>query len=388
MTSYGRSQTGRECPPPPEKPAEQPHPPDEDKCCDLAEPKIPDVNEPEPCPPSKCKCPTPPVTDLKCCGLDDLIKEQATIVFSAERAVEFKKALEVLLKSAKDAAAKYTRGIYDTLIDQWVKEDACVVELIRKLVCAVPCWRCILDCHVCPLLDSLHITETKLYNDTKYTDNVIDLYDRRHWLIRYTNAKKRQFERITSVMTAWSSPAETISKALTANKSLIDSSFKVIGTEPGKAIYDVFFKIVPMHLAIAPPETSKWTTNIDKRYTEFCECSKGAAEYCCGQNLGKLNLRQRLIGPQPYLIDPDKYFQLICCLVTKRWGPVKKTFDTAESKLKAVETEIANAEAQFKDGWIKSFEAAATGAIPSVINCCEYEHSDDSAQKPARDCEH
>ena len=33
----------------------------------------------------------------------------------------------------------------------WLKQDA-NRRLIRKLVCAVPCWGCVIECHVCPLL--------------------------------------------------------------------------------------------------------------------------------------------------------------------------------------------------------------------------------------------
>src|SRR5205085_1210804 len=107
-------------------------------------------------------------------------------------------------------------------------------------------------------------------------------------------------------------------------------------------VFDVFLKLVPMHLAIAPPEGPKWQTKIDKKYTVFCWCDTPSPDDCCGPDVGKIewSVRQRLIGPQPYLVDPNDYIPLICCLVKNRYGPAQKELTDAQGELLKVEAEI------------------------------------------------
>ena len=157
----------------------------------------------------------------------------------------------------------------------------------------MPCWHCILDCYVCPLLNELHDVEKRLYDNGKLYEDVHDIYDMQYWRKRDKEAKQRRFDRIDRVVKAWGSPADTIGKQLATNKGLIEAASKYIGTEPGKAIYDVFLKIVPMHLAIAPPrgQGPDKTTYIDEKFTKFCECNKGTPDVCCGPNVGELSLR-------------------------------------------------------------------------------------------------
>ena len=105
---------------------------------------------------------------------------------------------------------------------------------------------------------------------------------------------------------------------------------------------------------------------------------------CCGVDLGEWNLRQRLIGPLPYLIEPNHYFELICCLVKQRYGPAKKALNDAEAKLAADGNRIARLEAQLKDGWAKTLEANAKGVIPSAIDCCKYEQEQSEEKSSQR----
>lgn len=379
MTDHPRNS----CHHPSDNPAAQPHQPTDAASCgepsattwpDLCEP-IP-YHTPNPC----CRCPTKIGSSTPNC-LEELIAKQDVDIRAAAKAEAFKKVLEAMLKAANDAGAKYTQEKYKELVEEWVRQDALIVEVLRTLDCKLDCWPCILDCHVCPLLNDLYYAEKKLRDDDHLIDNVLDLYDKQYWLTRYAAVKRRDFDRITLFMKARENPADTIGKALIANKGLIEAAGKAIGTEPGKAIYDVFLRLVPLHLAIAPPSGPNTQTNIDKRYTEFCECSTSKpddcskpskCDDCCGPNVGELSMRQRLIGPQPYLIDPNDYMKLNCCLVTKQWEPAKNYLSDAEIKLAGVGDEIARYEAKLKEGWIKTFEAAAMGAIPSVINCCDY----------------
>ncbi len=377
MTDYTRKHPGHECPPPPEHPAKQPVPPkEEEKCEPIPETRPPDLKPPDKCPPpdSCCKCPTTPETPPSC--LEELIALQGAELDANDNASKFKKELETLLEKAKTARQAYTRDAYEDLVEEWLRQDVLIAELIRKLTCAVPCWECILDCHVCPLLNELHYAEKWLYNDGHLYTEVHDLFDLRYWHTRDQAIKKRTLDRITGILASWEKPVTTIGDALKANKALHDAANAVIGTEPGKAIYDVFLRLIPMHLAIAPPAGPNTTTRIDKKYTKFCTCDDRKPEWCCGINVSERSLRQRLIGPQPYLIDPNKYFDLICCLVKNRYAPAQIAFNRADAELKAVQIRIESFEKALKD-WPKDFEKNAKGAIPSVINCCDYEGDDD-----------
>jgi hypothetical protein len=314
--------------------------------------------------------------------LEDLIAKQAAALAGADKAKAFKSDLEKLLEKAKAAAQDYTKDKYDKLVKLWGEEDDAIAELIRKLVCAVPCWRCIIECHVCPLINELHYAEVWLYGDGTLYDKVHNLNDLLYWHTRDKEAKERRFLRIQKVLAAWEKPAQTIEKNLNDNKTLIETAGKFIGTEPGKAIYDVFFKILPIHLAIAPPKGSKWITKIDKGYTDFCKCDEGKPDDCCGPDVGEWSWLQRLIGPQPYLIEPKDYFTIICCLVEERYGPAQEALAKAEADWGSVDNLIKRYKAQMENG-LKSFEKDAKGAIPSMINCCDYE-PDETEQKPSQ----
>ena len=82
-----------------------------------------------------------------------------------------------------------------------------------------------------------------------------------------------------------------------------------------------------------------------------------------------------------YLIRPEDYFTLICCLVEQRYVPAKDALSQAETDLAAVTDQISRYEAQLRNGWVKSFETAAKAAIPSVIDCCDYEQDEATTQQ-------
>jgi hypothetical protein len=305
-----------------------------------------------------------------------MITIQAAEIAAAEKAKAFKADLEGFLVKAKAAGQEYTLDKYKKLRQLWAEQDKLIVELIRKLVCAVPCWRCVIECHVCPLLNEMQDAERQLYGDpTKYCDKAYNLYDQLNYIQRDKNAKDRRFQRIKSVLAAWEKPAQTIDKVLADDAKLIADASKSLGSDV-KVVYDVFLKLVPMHLAVAPPRddadpSSK--TAIAKKYTQFCHCDVGGdPDDCCGPNVGASSLRQRIIGPQPYLIPPKKYFDLICCLVLKRYEPAKKALADAEAKLAKEQADITRLEAVVADG-LKSFEKNARAAIPSNVECCDYQ---------------
>jgi len=370
MSYDPRKTSGHDCPPPPEDPADQPHEPQETECQDPPPgPEAPPLDPPAPCPDSTCDCPKKPPASANC--LQDLIDDQAKQVTVAEEAGKFKAELDGILKQANTAVQAYTRARYDELIKLWLDEDKEIVDLIRKVVCAVPCWRCVIECYICPLLNELHYAEERLYGDGTLYSAVHNLYDLRYWRERDLDAKQRTLDRIKAVLAAWQDPYTTITNAInTGNKTLITKIKKSFESDPAKAVYDLFFVLIPMHLAIAPPATtSGLTTGIGKVYTVFCECDKGTSDVCCGPNVGPFSLRERLIGPQPYLIDPDLYFKIICCLVQHRYVSAKKAVANAKAAFNAVDNEIKRGKEQLDKG-LKSFGTTATDAIPAGVKCC------------------
>jgi len=418
MNDSARATDGQECPPRTKNPAPQPAPPRKPKdCeCDLPDTKPPEWKYSEPCKPDpSCHCPSTPTPSGPDC-LQTLITEQAGKITEAESAKVFKTDLEAFVAKAKVAAQEYNLAKYDKLLKLWEEQDRDIAELIRKLECSLSCWKCILECYVCPIINDLHSSELQLYytpvEDEKkdvvwklwkdYHNDYFsktkgyvshNLYDVRYWCERDLDFKQRVLQRIKNVLAAWEKPAQTLDKNLADDAKLIADCSKAIGTDPSTAVYDIFLKLVPTHLAIAPPAPEKnedvtpksgtkykITTRIDRKYTEFCKCDTGDPDTCCGPETGVLTWRRRLIGPQPYLIDPNDYFSLICCLIERRYKPAKDQLAVAEAASQKADDDIKRHKAKIDDA-LKTFEKTAKGAIPGNINCCDYKqkNEEDSA---------
>src|SRR5688572_6601197 len=183
MTENQRPNGHDDCKPT-ETPAKQPLPP-KHKECDAYPPHvtIKEPDAPTPCPEDKgCKCPDGPTSTPNC--LEDLIREQAAELAAAEKTKVFKADLEALLAKAKAANQEYTRDKYESLLKLWKDQDGQIAELVRKLACAVPCWKCLIECHICPFLNEMHIAEQRLYGDGTLTPNVKSLHDLLYWRTR------------------------------------------------------------------------------------------------------------------------------------------------------------------------------------------------------------
>ena len=351
------------------EPADQPKDPSAD-CSKVPEDKPPPtLEDPEKCLPDPCcNCPAPPASSSNC--FDKLIADQAGEISKAESAQTFKTELESRLNKANAAKAEYTQERYNNSVKRWWQLDGDISEFInRKLVCTVPCWRCLIECYVCPLLYEFRLNKQKLWGDgTLYTE-VHSLSDLRYWHERNRDAKQRVYDRIRKVLDAWEKPAQTIDKALTANQALLDNYNKSPSTA---AVHDVFLQLVPMHLAIAPPVSSGYITRIAKKYTQFCDCDKGEPDDCCGPDVGELSLRQQLIGgPQPYLIDPTKFFDVICCVTNERYVRAKDAYARAKSAFEQVNGEYNRLLAEMDDKKLASIGTKAKALIP--MDCCNWE---------------
>jgi hypothetical protein len=358
VTTY----TQQECKPDSD-PAEQPKDPG-GKCDPIPCDKPPELKDPERCQPDpQCKCPDPPTSSPDC--FDDLIAEQSKQLSEGESARAFKTELESLLNKAKAASLEYTQDKYNQLVKEWDRQDADISEFIRKVVCAVPCWQCLVECFVCPLIYEVRFREQKLWGDGPLYSEVHSLSDLRYWHDRNRQAKRRVFERIGGVLAAWEKPAQTIEQALTNNAKLLADLGKLLSSEATKVVYYVFLRHVPMHLLIAPPASSGYRTRIAKQYTQFCECDKGEPDDCCGPDVGVPSVRERLLGPQPYLIDPKYLFPVICCLTKERYLPAKNAYATAQSAWETVDNEFKRLEAEIVESMKPaSIEQKAKALIP------------------------
>src|SRR3989442_6866111 len=131
---------GRDCPPPPENPADQPTPPGDGRGCqDLPTTEIPKPPDVPPCPGPDpcCKCPSDPGSGTTC--LENLIAQQTADTAALQQETLLTQDLNKLLETTKKGLQAYTRDKYDDLIEKWQKEDIEIAELVRKLACAVPC---------------------------------------------------------------------------------------------------------------------------------------------------------------------------------------------------------------------------------------------------------
>jgi hypothetical protein len=380
------------------------------RCEKLPElPTIPELPARAACPPH-CNCPTPPGGPQSSC-LESLISAQNIIVRKAERS----KAVVELLTSVQDqvasAQATYTSQRFVDLRKLWKDQDALIVELIRKLVCAVGCWECLLECRLCNQLVKIRTLEEQLHGAGPLTTEVYSLFDLLAWHQRNVAQVTATVKRITSVIEAWKDPSQSLGDVLDVNGALINDTQSIIATDPAKAVYDVFMTLIPQHWAIRPRDEGpkgEWKSAIDPKYVNICECpptprppaptggdegkeqaqqtqqetekpseppkcscDDGDADICCGPDVGVLNLRQRLIGPLPYIVAPAQFPDIMCCLTRERLLPASEQLATAEANLdnaaKAIElttTEIADR----IDGIAASFRAE----LVNPIDCSKY----------------
>jgi hypothetical protein len=165
---------------PTDNPAKQPKPPVDDchKCSELPVTTPPTVPEPEKCPdpPPECKCP-PPATNTANC-LEKAIEKQAKRLAQAEKAKTFKADLEARLQKATTAAQQHNTGRIRKLPvalagrgSRHRRVDSC------KITCAVPCWRCLIECYVCPILNALHDNEQRLWGNGTLPATASNRYD-------------------------------------------------------------------------------------------------------------------------------------------------------------------------------------------------------------------
>lgn len=218
------------------------------------------------------------------------------------------------------------------------------------------------------MLYDLHAAEELLGDlSTDRPPDPKNLYDLRYWAERNRFIAQRQLQQVTDVLKVWEKPVATIEKALADNSKLVQEINKAeIGD--ARVIFDIFFKLIPRHLAIAPTSAVA-QTGIDKKFTTFCCFDVGTSENCCGPNVGRLSLRERLIGPMPYLLQPNGFTKMICCLSEKWYLPAMNNAASAEGLVVEVEEQIKRERTRIEKG-LKDFEADAKSRLPTRSQSC------------------
>jgi hypothetical protein len=349
-------------------PAPQPHGPGVDCKPPDPCPKPPSLPDPKPCE-TCCNCPAAaPPAGPDC--LDQLKAKYAKIAARGDRAKPFQADLEALQKTTQAALQTYTPDKYNELLNRWLKLDADIAAFIKKMECAIHCWWCVIECEICPLIYAVRDLERKLYGTGSHYDKVDSLLDLQYWWTQERDARKATLDRISAIIAAWATPADAIDKVLKANADFIQNSGNILASNTATLLYDLFFKVIPSHLAIAPP-ADVHQTGIDKKYVDLCPCDDGGTvDDCCGPNVGVLSLRERLVGPLPFLIGPAKYVDLVCCLARTRYEPAKEAWTDADTEVTTITKMIADTTAAIA-AKTSSLPADAKARLSKPIDCCK-----------------
>jgi hypothetical protein len=387
-------------------------------------------------------CPKAPGDDSQTC-LDKLIREQNEFVKKAERAQAFVDELTDIQNKAKSAQTDYTKARFDDLRKTWKNQDGLICELLRKLACAVPCWECLLECRLCKQLGHIRVLEETLDGPTGWrldsdgnkvadpqitgplTNEVYSLFDLQAWHQRNVTQLDARLTRIKGVLAAWEKPSDTLGEVLEQNNQLIIDTQAVIASDPAKAVYDVFMTLLPKHLAIRPRDEGKngeWATAIPLMYRTSCDhpkdsttpkpdggqekpqdgkqdckpddkpkpskddfrCDDSMPDECCGPDVGVPSLRQRLIGFQPYIVDPDELPRIIGCIAVTRLGPASNELADAQAKLAVTTAEIDRTKQLITDG----IAALQANFRAEPVDCSPYDKPEtgkDPDKDPGKD---
>ena len=142
-----------------------------------------------------------------------------------------------------------------------------------------------------------------------------------------------------------------------------------------------------MHWAIRPRNIP---SKIDKKFVNVCNCYCSEPDDCCGPDVGRSTVRWRLLGPQPFLVEVDKLFQIICCLATERYGPAKQALAKAEVELGKTDSDIAKAKSDIESKK-KSLAADFKLGLDNPPDCGKYTPKNGNGQQnpvpPAEHCD-
>jgi hypothetical protein len=359
-----------------------PPPTGDKKCPPLEAPKAPDLPKPKDCP-QPCECPTLPGGGPTDC-LDVLITCQTKLVSQADRAKKFADELTEFKGKVASAQADYTQARYQALLKIWNEQEKLIADLVHKLVCAVPCWECVLECILCPKLTQIRRLEDELNGTGPLTTQVYSLLDLQCWHQRNVSQMEARAQRIKGVLSAWEKPSATLGDVLDKNGKLIEDTQKIIATDSAKALYDIFMTLLPRYWAIRPrklplSDEGKFLQG----FVKICKCDDGTPDECCGPDVGVVSLRTRLLGASlPYIVAPADLPIIICCILTERLAPASNQLADAQAELKATTDLIAQVTKDVADK-TKNIEASFKAELGNPIDCNKYRKKDPTPTPPA-----
>jgi hypothetical protein len=347
-------------------------------CDDLPEaPKAPELPEPKDCP-QPCDCPTPPGGPASDC-LEKLIADQSKVVTQADRAKALVEELTAIQAKVASAKTEYTQARYTDLKKLWEDQDKLIADLTDKLKCTVDCWECLLECRLCPQLYQIQTLDDRLNGAGKLTEQVYSLLDLQFWRQRNVTQMQARVDRIKGVLAAWEKPSATLGDVLDKNGKLAADLPAVLAADPAKAIYDIFMTLLPRHWAIRPRGA---TSKIKERFIEVCTCHEGTPDDCCGPDVGVVTLRERLVGPLPYIVDPAEFSGIICCILTERLKPASDQLAAAQADLAATTGEIEQTKKLIEDK-TGALEATFKAELGNPIECGPYKKKGSTETPPA-----
>lgn len=342
-----------------------PCPPTDAKCQPLVAPDPPKMPDPETCP-QPCCCPPGPGGGGGTC-LDPLITEQSQLADKAALAKDFADELRALQAKIISARTNYTSEKHKALLKDWQDQDKAIGKLAADVACSVGCWKCLLECRLCPQLNEIRALERKLNGTGVYAKTVDTLQEQAAWFERSRNERQAVVDRIKDVLAAWEDPAKVLEDALTADKALIDTVRGLLSTDAPGALYALFVQLIPTHWAIRPRGVKSEVED----YVELCTCGETPPDDCCGPDTASGTSLQRLPKPLPYLVDPNGLSDILCCLVTQRYLPAKNLLSEAHAKFENAKQEVERTIALIKSK-TEGLEAAFKAELPTPIDCGPY----------------
>jgi hypothetical protein len=98
--------------------------------------------------------------------------------------------------------------------------------------------------------------------------------------------------------------------------------------------------------------------------------------------VGIVTLRERLVGPLPYIVDPADFPEIICCLITQRLTPASKQLADAQADLAVTTSEIEQTKKLIEDK-TAALEATFKAELGNPIECGPYKKKGSTETPPA-----
>lgn len=272
---------------------------------------------------------------------------------AAERLKEYKATLEAMLQKAKSAMETYP-GKYPELLKRWQDQDRNLKDLLAKLPCSIQNWEELLRRGVTPLFKEIADLEDKLGTLPEGAEPATcppdGLYAQRERQQLQLALLETRYDKARLALVAWEKPAPALEKILVENDRLAADLRKSIGLPEAPALlFDVFFKLLPMHYLVAPPDAKSTRLNAEEIVVRI------AGERAWTD-------LTELLGPQPTLIEPGKYLDHILNYPFKDYNAAKTRLAEAAGALRHTEDKIKSAEKAL-DEKRKSLGKAARAAL-------------------------